>query len=795
MQQFFRQFVGSCMRDSQPCAPEAVEYNVNEDAYTDRAPDAVEVTSQTQILQQAQLLERAAREARERQEKEDLEAAIAASLRTPAAGSSQGIQEQKPVTARKRPSIIFQSADDAGPAALQKLSEVVANCLETNTQFIDPDFAPSTKVLYANGRCRRSEADQLLIVQHYEQAHGREIQWRRPGEIFQRPDDLMMDFASRQEMIMTMQQIAKLVEWRVFQSDPKPTDISQGALGNCWFCGSLAAVAEKPALVKRLFLDDSSRSGELSPVGVYLVRLCDGGEWRYVLLDDYFPCNRANMLAYSGARRNQLWVPLVEKAFAKLRGCYEETEGGNPSEGLRLLTGWPSVVLMLQEDKNRKRDAAADMAMRMQATCPFVDEELLWARLVSAFSADLIVCGSCGGVEGISKEMYRGAGLSPSHCYSIVKVAAARGGSLRLAKIRNPWGTGLKWKGDFSDTDVENWTAELQAEVGAEDLGADTGIFWMKLEDVRRYFMSITICPYRDGWSETRSTAYFPSSVTGPQPGFLLHCEGSPTEAILSMMQPEERQTAITMTADLGFALFQVPHADVPQTAAEESFGSNSGTRRRLKYIQSERRQNHDTVLSDLFLEQDRQHGAWLVVPLSFNQRTPHTGGGGGYAPKRFTFSCFSAKEVSMRPLELAPELLRDTLVAHVRRHGSTGTSSQGIRMMKTEEAGLVVYVENKSQFFVHVSAELGGIFNVTVSRGVEVGADGETSMTSNDVVPPMHGMIIFVAAAMPGGHSYRFSSRMRPSTDGGTGMAAHWPPLAEPRDTLHDPFFLDSGR
>eukprot|EP00971_Amphidinium_carterae_P206409 4096157-Amphidinium_carterae.2 len=46
-------------------------------------------------------------------------------------------------------------------------------------------------------------------------------------------------------------------------------------------------------------------------------------------------------------------------------------------------------------------------------------------------------------------------------------------GTLRLLKLRNPWGTGRKWVGKYSDSDTENWSAELKAEVGAEDLGAE----------------------------------------------------------------------------------------------------------------------------------------------------------------------------------------------------------------------------------------------------------------------------------------------------------------------------------
>lgn len=68
------------------------------------------------------------------------------------------------------------------------------------------------------------------------------------------------------------------------------------------------------------------------PQGIYTVRFNIEGAWKPVVVDDYLPCKKKNgggEPAFATSNKpGELWVSILEKAYAKLHGCYEALEGG-----------------------------------------------------------------------------------------------------------------------------------------------------------------------------------------------------------------------------------------------------------------------------------------------------------------------------------------------------------------------------------------------------------------------------------------------------------------------------------
>ena len=77
-------------------------------------------------------------------------------------------------------------------------------------------------------------------------------------------------------------------------------------------------------------------------IGLYIFRFFKNFTWVYVMIDLRIPVDKVTKKPIFGSCRNQneLWVALIEKAYAKLHGCYENLISGYVDEGIQELTGY-----------------------------------------------------------------------------------------------------------------------------------------------------------------------------------------------------------------------------------------------------------------------------------------------------------------------------------------------------------------------------------------------------------------------------------------------------------------------
>lgn len=167
------------------------------------------------------------------------------------------------------------------------------------------------------------------------------------------------------------------------------------------------------------------------------------------------------------SNRGELWVSLLEKAYMKVMGGYD-FPGSNSNIDLHALTNWIPERLAI---KGQHTDFNANS-----------DFERMFERL---HAGDCLITVSTGFMSKADEDR---TGLVSTHAYAVLDIR--KFGEKRLLQIKNPW-SHLRWRGNFSEYDVVNWTAELKSALNYDPKLAcniDNGIFWIDYESLLQFF-------------------------------------------------------------------------------------------------------------------------------------------------------------------------------------------------------------------------------------------------------------------------------------------------------------------
>ena len=251
-------------------------------------------------------------------------------------------------------------------------------------------------------------------------------------------------------------------------------DVKQGALGDCYFITSVANLCKFPDKLKKMFKQKTKNEK-----GFYEIELCIDGKKQIVIVDDYLPAYKNTKQAcYAKPIKNQIWVMLLEKAWAKVNGGYLNIIAGKTPEALEFLTGRGSISYLLKDKKGEELNNMKRKILK---------------RVQLADSNNCVISCSSTDDENNSEKIKNETGLISSHAYSIigfVKIKTKEGKEVFLFKIRNPHSQG-EWIGDWSDKS-ELWDEVTKSQVKLED--KDDGIFFINEKDFFKYFIKVEIC-------------------------------------------------------------------------------------------------------------------------------------------------------------------------------------------------------------------------------------------------------------------------------------------------------------
>lgn len=142
----------------------------------------------------------------------------------------------------------------------------------------------------------------------------------------------------------------------MFFKQIEPSDIKAGPYSFKWILCALATLAERPNLVERLFITKEFKNN-----GAYRMNINKNGVWTQLTIDDYMPCALEGPPHFTRTHGNELWVPLLEKAYAKLHGGYLNISKGHPNEALQDFTGFPTIIFDFKEPDTHKIIQSGDL--------------------------------------------------------------------------------------------------------------------------------------------------------------------------------------------------------------------------------------------------------------------------------------------------------------------------------------------------------------------------------------------------------------------------------------------------
>jgi len=318
----------------------------------------------------------------------------------------------------------------------------------------------------------------------------------------------------RKAVWVRMPEIDKSQKWALFSKKIDPSDVGQGALGDCWLMSQIAVLATRPDMVRKVFITQ-----ERSVRGKYQIRLwdCELSKHVIVTVDDYVPCrsdgvksvgerggtaaaNTTYSPLFAQPQGPEMWVMLLEKAYAKycadmkygnLRGGASHTTRKahmiGMGDALRAFTGGNAINVRYDEGSKTWETWANGVKKKG------ISNEELHGILLAYVKHGALMTACCDKSTN---------GLVGNHAYSImdvkdVSLSFFEGKRVQLVRLRNPWGGG-EWKGAWSDSDSK-WKehADIKKEVGWTN--AEDGAFYMELSDFAGAFTSVQILEYDQG--------------------------------------------------------------------------------------------------------------------------------------------------------------------------------------------------------------------------------------------------------------------------------------------------------
>ncbi|XP_022594433.1 calpain-A-like [Seriola dumerili] len=480
----------------------------------------------------------------------------------------------------------------------QDYAQLKDNSLRRGRLFVDSTFPPGT----------RSLGDLPNLASWQEE----EVEWLRPADILKRQNN-------SDEPTFCMKGASRF-------------DFGQGNIGNCWFLAAISALTIQKHLMAQVVPMDQSFKNY---AGIFHFRFWRFGKWVDVVIDDHLPTYNNQLLSVHCNGGNEFWVPLLEKAYAKVCGTYADMNAGLPSEACKDFTGGVNMTYELGDAHTTGHD------------------EKLWLQLSRATGCKSMVCCGTAPKGGRLVNTVAHTGLVDAHAYSVTAVTEVEyyGSKVQLVRVMNPWGK-TEWNGKWSDKS-DMWN-RVRQEDREKCFDRDDGEFWMELEDFCHYFNMVSICCenpnfldgdltcqwkcmiYDGSWVAGRTAGGSLSNSTfATNPQYRIQVtiinkqEKEDKNILLSLMQkPQQENRKERQSHPIGVTIFKVPSGTPQGRLGSSFFNRNNPLKSRQLY----------TYQRDLIELHSLEPGEYVIIPSTMKP----------YMSGEFVLSVFTKSEAKI---------------------------------------------------------------------------------------------------------------------------------------------------
>jgi hypothetical protein len=207
-------------------------------------------------------------------------------------------------------------------------------------------------------------------------------------------------------------------------------DIILGPADNSYFVSVISSLANYPNIIIQLF-----RTFKLSKDG-NPIEICVkiAGNWTVICLDDKFLVNKENnMPIFSYSPTKNIWGLLLEKAWAKICGGYENIIIGNPKDVFETFTPFRILEINLKK----------------------FEQELFWKYIKSSIENNcIIICVTKYNIKGFDS-----IGFINSQAFSLLDIQSEKKNKndiIRNMKLRNSLGDKEVFRNDITE-DMKNF--------------------------------------------------------------------------------------------------------------------------------------------------------------------------------------------------------------------------------------------------------------------------------------------------------------------------------------------------